>query len=92
MNNPTKISLAVIAAVYVGLTIFPIKAIYKTDKLKAKPFDPTTTQLTEVGKKFVLLPGPKTIWAMRTPSGYNFYRGLPSPKKKNKPLFISNYN
>ncbi|MGL1931634.1 MAG: hypothetical protein OCC45_07710 [Desulfotalea sp.] len=90
MNKATKNSIAAIAAVYIGLTIFPIKAVYKTDKLKNKPFDPKTTQLFQVGKKIILLPGPKTIWAIRTPSGFDFYRGLPSPKKKNKPLFTSN--
>ncbi len=87
MNNPTKVSIAVIVIVYIGLTIFPLKAVYKTDKLKGKTYDPKTTHLIEVGKKFILLPGPKTIWAMKTPSGFNFYRSFPSSKKKNKPIF-----
>jgi hypothetical protein len=90
MNKTTKIAIAILVTIYVGLTIFPIKAIYKVNTIKTKPFDSKTTQLIEVGKKFILLPGPKTIWAMKTPTGFNFYRGLPSPKKRNKPLFTSN--
>lgn len=87
MNDVVKVSIVLLVMIYAGLTIFSIQAVYKVSSIKAGPYDPTITQLTEVGKKCILLPGPKTVWAILTPNGFAFYCGLPSPKKSKKHLF-----
>jgi len=80
-----------IIVVYIVLFIFPIKAFYRFDKLPLTPYKPNTVQLVEIPKGFFLLPGSSSLWALRTPDGYKFFRQFsPRTARSDRPLFYLN--
>jgi len=92
MKRTLYIAPLVIIAVYGVLSIFPLKLFYRFDNIKVKPFNPSTRQLIEVRKAFFLLPGPRSLWAVRTQTGYVVYAnfGAAANPEKAKPVFSVN--
>ena len=77
-----------VIAVYLAFFIFPIKAFYRLDKLPLTPYKPGTVLLVEIPKGFFLLPGSSSLWALKTPDGYNFFRRFnPRTARTDRPLF-----
>lgn len=58
---------------YICLYFFPNRSFYNYLDLQVDTFDPNKHKLTEIEKDHFLLPGPKSIWAVRTSTGLDFY-------------------
>lgn len=66
------------AGIYLLLWIFPVFSFYRFDRLRTAQYNPAGRQLIEVEKGFFLLPGPKTLWAVRTGMGFEVFRSFDS--------------
>lgn len=80
------ITIILMTGVYLILWLFPVKSFYRFDKLINVQYKPSAQQLIEVEKSLFLLPGPKTLWVVRTDMGFDVYRNMGSAiSRKNGP-------
>ncbi|THB73445.1 MAG: hypothetical protein D3926_23790 [Desulfobacteraceae bacterium] len=71
MKQAASVVGVITLLIYLTLYIFPIKAFYRFDKLPLTPYKSGSLQMTEIPKSFFLLPGKRSLWAVRTSEGYN---------------------
>lgn len=88
MKKITLFSTVILLLVYVGFLIFPLKVFYEHKQITVEPYKSKENQIIEVGKVFSLLPGPKTIWAVRSPQGFNYYRSFKDAISQNKKIIF----
>lgn len=69
-NKLIPIIIIAVVVVYIILWIFPLKAFYDFSRVEKEPYEPGVTKVFEIKKKFFLLPGPFSIWAVKTPDGF----------------------
>lgn len=71
-----KYACSVLLILFVGLTFFPVKQFYRFDYLLTDSSEVNTRQIIEVPKVYSFLPGRKSLWALRTDTGYEVYTDL----------------
>jgi len=69
--------LILLGGIYTALYIFPVHAFYEFTSMEETEFHQNKTNVVEIPKKFILLPGPSTLWAVKTQNGHNVYNGFP---------------
>ena len=78
---------AILIILFVILTYYPIKQFYRFDTLKVGKYKKNTNQIVEVSKAFFLLPGKKSLWALKTETGYEVYTTLSDVNSQRKIIF-----
>lgn len=78
----------IIAVTYIGLWIIPVRMAYNFKNIEKENFTSGTVSIVEIKKKNALLPGPGTLWTVKTPNGYDVYRKFPvlTPPQKSQPI------
>ena len=63
---------------------FPISSFYEFSTIDETKYTPGERTIVEIPKKFCFLPGPRTVWAVKTRDGYEVYAKFEQTIKKSK--------
>ena len=58
--------LVTLAALYMIMLAFPISSFYEISTIDETKYTPGERTIVEIPKKFCFLPGPRTVWAVKT--------------------------